>query len=452
MRRIGKQWILSGILLIAWIPWGIMCLPGNLPWDAGTGIAWFLGLDRSNVNNPYFQNLLFGSFYSIGQGLGFPALGICIYCWLQMILEAILMGHIVAYLSDRWAGKAAYGLIAFYGLLPVFPIYAFMMGKDSNIAIGILWFVFLLLRSAGEREGFWSRKSNVAGIAAMPAVLSLLRNFAGWVPLIIVVVLLLRWRKKAGIIPAVISAAVMIFVSMIVPRIAGIPAAEIKEEMCMPLQTAAYYVQQHPEEVTPEERETIESVVDWEIFTESYNPNIADYIKDPSHFTPETRGKFLAMWFGMLRKHPGTILEGWRQSIWIYFDFSAQSPIKSHVFLGVGGINPEMQEPLGLTMRPAGNYTAGRIWSKAITLPVIRQLQCIGLYSWLALGMALAGLILKRLRKFVPCCLMLLMVLGACMLSPVNGYYRYAYPMILSVPVVFTGMLGCFMKERRVSK
>ena len=44
------------------------------------------------------------------------------------------------------------------------------------------------------------------------------------------------------------------------------------------------------------------------------------------------------------------------------------------------------------------------------------------------------------------------MVLVACMLSPVNGYYRYAYPMILSVPVMFTGRLGCFMKEYRIFK
>ena len=404
MKKIGKQWILSGILLLCWIPWGILCFPGNLPWDAGTGIAWFLGLDRSNVNNPYFQNILFGSFYPLGQGLGLPAFGICLYCWLQMILEAVLLGHVIAYLADRWAGKYAYILVIFYGLLPVFPIYAFMMGKDSNLALAMLWMVYLLLRSSGEREAFWSRKRNVVCIAVLPVILSLLRNFAGWVPLIISAVLLLKWRGKAGILPAALSAAALIMVSLVIPRLAGIPAAEIKEEMSIPLQAAAYYVQEHPEEVTAEEQETIESVVDWATFTEAYNPDIADRIKDPSRFTPETRGKFLGMLWGMFRKHPGTVLEGWRRSVWIYFSLSAQSPIKSHVFIGAGGINTELQQPLGLTMRPAGNYTAGQIWNRAVNLPVIRQLLCIGLYSWAALGMTLASLILKRLRKFLPCC------------------------------------------------
>lgn len=450
--KVRKQWVLAGVLLLCWIPWGILCFPGNMPWDAGTSIAWFTGLDRSNVNNPYFQNILFGSFYSLGKGLGIPQFGVCLYCWLQMILEAILLGHIIAYLSDRWAGKAAYILAAFYGLIPVFPLYAFMMGKDSNMAIGILWFVYLLLRSAGEREAFWGQKRNIILIAMTPAALSLLRNFAGWIPLIIAIVLLLIWRKKDGILPSAISAAALVIVSIAIPRIAGIPPAEIKEEMSVPLQTAAYYVQQHPDEVTPEEKETIESVIDWETFTGAYNPDIADRIKDPSHFTPETRGKFLGMWRGMIRKHPGTILEGWRRSVWIYFSLSAQSPIKSHIFIGTGGINPEIQEPLGLTTRPAGNYTAGRIWNQAITIPVLRQLQCIGLYSWIAVAMTLAALIFRKLRRFLPCCLMLMMVLGACMLSPVNGYYRYAYPMILSTPVILTAMAGSFNKERRMSK
>jgi len=452
MKRIGKQWVLAGILLLCWIPWGILCFPGNMPWDAGTSIAWFTGLNRSNVNNPWFQNILFGSFYSLGQGLGIPVFGVCLYCWLQMILEAVLLGHVIAYLSDKWAGKAAYILAAFYGLIPVFPLYAFMMGKDSNLAIGILWFVFLLLRSAGEREEFWGQKRNIVWIAVTPAILSLLRNFAGWIPLMISIILLLKRRKKAGILPAALSSVTLVIVSIAIPRIAGIPSAEIKEEMSMPLQTAAYYVQQHPDEVTTEEKEIIESVVDWETFTEAYHPDIADGIKDPSHFTPETRAKFLGMWWGMLRKHPGTILEGWRKSTWIYFSLSAQSPIKSHIFIGLGGINPEVREPLGLTMRPAGNYTAGRIWNRAINVPVLRQLQCIGLYSWIAAAMTLIALIFRKLRKFLPCCLLLVTVLGACMLSPVNGYYRYAYPMILSTPVIFTAMAGSFNKERRISK
>ena len=81
LRSLGKARVIFGILLVCWMPWGVFCFPGNLPWDAGTSIAWFLNLDRSNVNNPWFQNLWMGLFFQAGNLLGLPKLGIYLYCW-----------------------------------------------------------------------------------------------------------------------------------------------------------------------------------------------------------------------------------------------------------------------------------------------------------------------------------------------------------------------------------
>ena len=36
---------------------------------------------------------------------------------------------------------------------------------------------------------------------------------------------------------------------------------------------------------------------------------------------------------------------------------------------------------------------------------------------------------------------LLMMVLIACLLSPVNGYFRYAYPLVLSTPVILTAVM-----------
>ena len=202
-----------------------------------------MGIDRTNPNNPWSQNLLLGLFYRLGDGLGGPALGTYLYCWIQMTLEAWVLSKIIAYLSDRTgAGKWAYLLIALLAL-PVFPIYAFMMGKDSSYALAMLWMVFLLIRAAAEREAFWKEKRNVIRLAVLPALLGLLRNFGGVIPLVIFAVLALAHLKKAGIAPAAAGAVLLAVLTVAVPRLAGIPAGEIKEEMSMPLQTVAYYVQ-----------------------------------------------------------------------------------------------------------------------------------------------------------------------------------------------------------------
>ena len=39
--------IVLTILLIVWIPWAVLCFPGNILYDAGTSIAWFLNLNRN---------------------------------------------------------------------------------------------------------------------------------------------------------------------------------------------------------------------------------------------------------------------------------------------------------------------------------------------------------------------------------------------------------------------
>ena len=47
-------------------------------YDTGTSILWSLGIDRSNVNNPWFQNLLFGGVYRLGRLLGDPNRGVAL--------------------------------------------------------------------------------------------------------------------------------------------------------------------------------------------------------------------------------------------------------------------------------------------------------------------------------------------------------------------------------------
>ena len=150
----------------------------------------------------------------------------------------------------------------------------------------------------------------------------------------------------------------------------------------------------------------------------------------------------------MLRKHPGTILAGWSASTWRYMSLTEFSPVKSHYFVGVC-YDPVLQEQLGIRNWDAGNYAAKGVYHVSMRIPGIRTLQVAGLYSWGTLLMVLWALLFRKVRKFLPCCLLLMMVLGACLLSPVNGYFRYAYPLVLSFPAVLAAMAGSAGRKRR---
>ena len=439
--KYGRSRVIFFALLLLWIPWGILCFPGNLPWDAGLSMAWHLGIDRTNPNNPWFQNLLMGLVYRFGQAVGVPGLGTYLFCWGQMVTEAWLLGKVIALLWEKTrAGKSA-GLLVILFALPVFPIYAFMMGKDSGYALGMLGMVYLLLKSALEGGAFWREKKNIVWLAVLPAVLGLLRNMGGVIPLLVFMVLALMKMKKAGMLPAAGSALLLLILTVAVPKLAGIPEGEMKETMSMPLQTVGYYVQQNPEEVTEEEWAEIARAVDPQVLKESYDRYLVDPVKSQAEFTAENRDSFLKMWLGMLGKHPGTILEGWRRSTDLYFSMTDINPVKSHYFVGVC-YDPALQEKLGIHNWDKGNYIAKGVYHVSMRIPVIRQLQLSGPWCWAAVLLTIVCLCIRRVRKFLPCCVLLMMVLGACLLGPVNGYYRYAYPLVLSCPGILAAVIA----------
>ena len=58
-------------------------------------------------------------------------------------------------------------------------------------------------------------------------------------------------------------------------------------------------------------------------------------------------------------------------------------------------------------------------------------------------------LIVFKKGRYMLCFAPLLMVFIGCLLSPVNGYYRYAYAMIIGVPIAFTDLLLNIIRQKK---
>lgn len=81
-------------------------------------------------------------------------------------------------------------------------------------------------------------------------------------------------------------------------------------------------------------------------------------------------------------------------------------------------------------------------------MPVIGLFQKIGLYIWVLLSIMCYLISRKQYAMLIPL-LPSFFVLVACCFSPVNGYYRYAFPMILTVPVACTGVFLLSKKQAK---
>lgn len=441
LSRKDKGIIVFSALACFWVVYYLWCFPGNMVWDSGTSIAWYLNLDRTNHNLPYFQNWLMGTFYSLGRLFGAPIFGVGVYCLLQMLLEMMLLTKILLYLSEAdQIGRAAYVPLVLYCLMPLFPIYALSMAKDSNFALAILLFEYFALQYANEKEMFFANPAKTGGLAVAIILMALFRNSAGLIPALAFIIICLINRKHQAILISVTALLGVLLVQYAVPGLFGIPPVDMRENMSMPLQTTAYYIHQVPEEVTQEEKEIIDSVVGYQEMMDLYDPQIADPIKDISDFDAPKQKRFLKMWAGMIAKHPKVMLDGFYQSTYVYYTPDAVCLArKPHASYSIA-ISDENKDRLDLRFDQSAKENAQDTVETALNLPGVSVFAKIGIYSWILIGITLVTVLIRRVRRFFFCCVPLLMIFAGCLLSPVNGYYRYAYSMILSIPVVATAV------------
>lgn len=440
-RHIPYFWV----LLVLWLPYVLLCFPGGIPYDTGTSLLYSLGIDRSNTNNPYFQNYLFGAVYRLGEALGSVSGGIFLYVLLQMLFYLVCLSRSLN-LLEHWGThpRLVLGLLLLYGVLPVFPCYALSMGKDSNFALVLLSLGVLLLEFSLDTESFLKSRGKMAALALLSVLAGLLRNGGYLIGLLCVLacgVLRLRRTRQLSwrFVPILLG---ILAVEFLLPPILRVPEGTINEFMSIPLQQTAYYAVEFPDEVTDRERKVISAVIDYDVLGE-YVPGLADPVKDrfKADASREELADYWGVWMAQFRKHPDAYLKAFYHQSYAYYSPAAErSDLKYHVFVG-NMASTEAQEKTMLKFNTSMRHvTVRNVDAFFLSLPVVGLLQRIGIYTWMLL-VIVAYLIKRRQPGKLICLIPAICTLVACCFSPVNGYFRYAFGMIFSVPVLFVGVL-----------
>ena len=164
---------LGALLLACWLPWFVCLFPGTVSNDSISQLKELMGLTPMTNANPVFQTWLLGAFRQVGLWLGGPDTGVALYCVTQAVLMASLMGALLDGIrlsaAPRWLFWAA---LVFYALCPIFPVFAFCVGKDTNFAMAVL-FLSLMVKGVVDEPGRCGA-ARAAGLCAA-AVLCVLR-------------------------------------------------------------------------------------------------------------------------------------------------------------------------------------------------------------------------------------------------------------------------------------
>jgi hypothetical protein len=463
-----RAWLpLAAVLLLAWLPYYFWTFPGVVSNDSITQLKEIFGVLPLEAGNPVFQTFLLGAFARLGIAVGSPDAGVALYCCLQALLMALLMGNLLHSMAlaqmPRWLLWAS---LAFLALCPVFPLFAFCVGKDTNFAMAVLWFsleVWKLLRlpQEGTAPGRKPGLGRVALRLSLSAALVLLLRNPGAYLLLLTLAPLSLWalvqgRKKAtmplwrplALALAVAAALWLCLRLLLLPSLPIAPMPET-EEYSLPLQQVARVVASEPENLTEAERQTIAAVLDWDQIKARYNGELSDPIKLlwKQNATAREKQAFFQLWLRLAPRHAATYFSATFHNAYGYLCPGYLSTIKPTLLIGKQGRTEALDPFFFFSVNP-GSPDLKAAMGALTANPLGRLLVSPGLYGWIVL-FALVVLLSARPKRLLLAAAPVLFCLTGCLLSAVNGYFRYAMPLYFCAPFLLALCAGPQPKDRR---
>lgn len=432
--HLWKQYFV--IIIICWIPYYIMCFPGNVFYDSGTSILYNLGIDRSNPNNPFFQSIIAGMAYRFGAVFGKPIIGIAIYVFLQFLSQVALMSYSLCLTQKNQLLSLI--LLFIYICVPAFPIFTLSMGKDSNFALAVMLYVCMTLKLMQNHNQFFEHRTKPLLLSVSLLLMGLFRNHAVYIPslsLLIYSFFVMKEKRQRQYV--IISVAFSIFACVLLPSLAGVPDTEIRESLSIPLQQTGYYYQKYHNEIQPEEMVKLSNVVPIKAL-QQYNSATSDPIKDQfiRHPTSKQLQDYFSVWAHQFMRHPISYLKAFYLHTYAYYTPSAMINDFEHIQLGIH-TSAKLFDETALTQND-NEYLSlvSDIDSISLSIPIFNYLAKIGIYSWLLLITVVRLFQIKQTR-YMLCFAPIIMIFVGCLFSPINGYFRYAYSMIINIPILF---------------
>lgn len=429
------------LILICWSPYIYVFFPGSVPHDGYYQLNMAYGVNPASNHHPWLSTMVLGAITSIGCKLS-DNLGIFLYVLLQSVFcaaaFAVVCGKIAKYLICKWIKVFP---VIFFSIIPVWGAYAQTVMKDVMYYGAFALFGVFYIEIIESKKTLNGWKWGI--FVGLCIFLVQYRNEGIYI--IVPSILLLLWCVIDGKIKIVISASVVIlahlfFSSVVLPGMNVAPGSK-REMLSVPFQQTARYVHNYPDEVTDDEIAVINKILNYEAIKEKYNPINADPVKNTFHSKQNAElVAYAKIWWKHFKIHPECYVQATLNNCFGYFyPGYIQNSISNMQFYIKG--EPIVTGDFDIYYVHGDNIRNwlskySLLWFK---LPGLSLLMYPGTYSWLML-MCLGDLIRKRKIRECSAALPIALTTAICMISPVNGYLRYALPIMAFMPLflIFT--------------
>lgn len=449
-------WLVSFVvILICWLPWIIVYYPASMDWDVYRQLcsALAMGPFGKSAHDPWFASCVLAAFYKLGVHLGSENVGIFLFVIFRDIAIASIYATCVYQLKK--ANIKTFICICsllFYAVTPVWGAYAKHAFKDTFSAALFCWFIICLItliKEAKQKAVQW-KTCIYYSVSAVAAVLSRNNPIYIIIPTTILLIILfivqkINWKKCVAV-----SLSVFIYFGFnyYIFNYVGVKKGSSAEALSILVQQTARTVKYHQSEITEEEKQAINAVLNYDAMPSKYDPLVSDPIKNQfkgENFENGASGAYIKTWLSMAVKYPDTYLESFIGGSYGYYAFTPKLP------LGSGNWNSGMtifnwirveyfNKNFGFDfnyiekLQPARDvlHSWSNVWE---TLPVVSLTNTIATYTWFAI---FVGLVLLKNKQWPE--LIVILAIGimflTCVASPVNDAFRYYSPIAASAPAL----------------
>lgn len=464
------------IILVCWLPYYVSLWPGAIHGDFSMQVLQLfhyptilqgqLTSDGINIlysnDHPFIHTQILGFFIKIGIRLKHVSWGYGIYTFLQMSAYIIGIALLLATLNKFAVDQLILKVVLFiYALIPVFPLYSILVGGDAFFSLMFLYFMIEVIWIFGTKgKIFYNKKFN--GIMIITAFLLMAAKNQGlYVFCMFFIICLIYFRKYFRKVLISMFVPILcfqfIYVGMIFP-ICKVGVVGEQEKLSVCFQQTARYIKYYKDEVTKEEKNAINKVLDYEKIGNNYNPELADPVKNTykTSATSMDLNNCFFVWLKMGLKHPVEYIEAFIANTYAYY--APLLTTNRGLYLKLNSMKfykktrPWVKDTIPQTFINKNNCESPRRLKKirktVITfckltyhIPVINWLYNPGVITWL---MFMAFFVFWTRKEydsmitFIP----LLLIFGICLLSPKNNNLRYIYPTCCMIPAMLAAAFG----------
>lgn len=442
------------IILICWLPYIISFYPAILSPDPSNQIKQYYGLETHYINgvnlidenvvitnhHPVFHTFILGGFTKIGDMLGSVNLGLFFFTIFQMFIVISAIIYTLIYLKKlKVPFIIRFIILIIFALFPVFPLYALSPVKDTLFGALLIFYIIEFHKLITTKK--YSFKDYL-GLSLLILIMMLVRNNGIYIVLLsfITLVIMLKDKRLSLLIVLLSSLVVYEAHNKILLPVMHITPGSIREMLSVPFQQTARYSKYYGDELNEEEINIIDKILRYEDLAERYKPNIADPVK--YEFNPDTTTsdliEYFKVWKNGLIKHPGVYIDATINTTYGYFYPNTSNWYVYHDYdkrLIKSGINYHYNN-LETTRDILTTYAVSFPY-----IPILGSLVNIGFVVWTYIFL-LAYLITEKKKRLIPLLLPAFILLLTCIVGPVNTYFRYMFPIVISLPLIIGLLIG----------